>query len=104
VATLQTIGKGWVDFTRAIHAITLFGRGFGDIMQPADTRKSYTRWAKLPTGRYYLAACVSDLIEIMDMYGNQNEDPMKPSDNLIWHNLGKVFEPCQCTKIPGEAF
>lgn len=26
VATLQTTGKGWVDFTRAIHAITLFGR------------------------------------------------------------------------------
>lgn len=101
VATLQTIGKGWVDFTRAIHAITLFGPGFGEIMQPADTRKSCTRWAKLPTGRYYLAACVSDLIEIMDMYGNQNEDPMKLSDN-IWHNLDKVFEPCQCTKIQGK--
>jgi hypothetical protein len=102
VATLPTIGKGWVDFTRAIHAITLFGRGFGEIMQPADTSKSCTRWAKLPTGMYYLAACVSDLVEIMDMYGNQNEDPMKLSDNTIWHNLGKVFEPCQCTKIPGK--
>lgn len=102
VATLPTIGKRWVDFTRAIHAITLFGRGFGEIMQPPDTSISCTRWAKLPTGRYYLAACVSDLIEIMDMYGNQYEDPMKLSDNIIWHNLGKVFEPCQCTKMSGK--
>jgi len=40
VATLQAIGKGWIDFTRAIYAITLFGRGFSEIVQPADTSNS----------------------------------------------------------------
>jgi hypothetical protein len=96
VATLQAMGKGWVDFTRAIHAITLFGRGFGEIIQSADTSNSCAHWAKLPQGRYYLAACVSDLKEIMDMDGDQKANPMKLSDNIIWHNPDKIFEPCQC--------
>lgn len=33
--TLQSRGKAWVDFTRAIGAITLFGRGFGELIRPA---------------------------------------------------------------------
>lgn len=31
----------------------------------------------------------------MDMYGNQYTNPMKVSDNIIWHNPDRVFE-CQC--------
>ncbi|KAI9727443.1 MAG: hypothetical protein M1834_008387 [Cirrosporium novae-zelandiae] len=77
VATLETIGKGWVDFTRAIHAITLFGRGFGEIIQPVDTINLCTHWAKLPQGKYYLATCVSDLKDIMNMGGDQEANPMK---------------------------
>jgi hypothetical protein len=96
VATLQAMGKGWVDFTRDIHAITLFGRGFGEIIQPADISNSCAHWSKLPRGRYYLAACVSDLREIMDLDGDQKANPMKLSDNIIWHKPDKIFEPCQC--------
>ncbi|KAI9764589.1 MAG: hypothetical protein M1840_008318 [Geoglossum simile] len=103
VATLQTTGKGWVDFTRSIHAITLFGRGFGEIIQPADTSSSCAYWANLPKGRYYLAACVSDLKEIMDMDGDQKANPMKLNDDIIWYNPDKIFERCHCTeKIQGK--
>jgi hypothetical protein len=73
VATLTAFGKGWVDFTRAIHAITLVGRGFGEIIQPANTNLC-PHWAKLPKGRYYLAAGVSDLKKIMDADGDHNKD------------------------------
>ncbi|RYP58420.1 hypothetical protein DL769_008959 [Monosporascus sp. CRB-8-3] len=97
VATLQTPGKGWVDFTRAIHAITLFGRGFGELIQPVDT-VSCAHWAKLPKGEYYLAACVYDLQKIMDRNGNQEANPIELSDNIIWHNPDKIFEPCECTE------
>ena len=71
VATLKAFGKGWVDFTRSIHAITLFGRGFGEIIYPTNTSNLCAHWAKLPKGRYYLAVCVSDLKEIMDMDGDR---------------------------------
>ena len=53
-------------------------------------------WAKLPTNKYYLAACVSDLKEIMDMDGDPDANPMRVSDGIVWHIPGNVFEPCQC--------
>lgn len=30
--TLQAMGNGWVDLIRGIHAVTLFGRGFGELI------------------------------------------------------------------------
>ena len=98
VATLQALGRGWVDFIRAIKAITLFGRGFGEMFQPAHNSDSCAHWDKLPQGKCYLAACVSDLKEIMDLYGDQKSNPMKLSDNIIWYNPDKVFGPCQCNE------
>lgn len=31
---LTSSGRGWVDFTRSIDAVTLFGSGFGDLIVP----------------------------------------------------------------------
>jgi len=97
VATLDAVGKGWVDFTREIQAITLFGRGFGEILQPADPGKLCSAWAKLPRKKHYLAACVSDIQEIMEMNGDPDANPMRISESIVWHIQGQVFEPCQCT-------
>jgi hypothetical protein len=95
VAVLEAVGKGWVDFTRAIHAVTLFGRGFGDLIRPTDAG-SCTHWASLPKDRYYLAAYAPDLKEIMDMYdGDQTSTPMRLTDDILWHNPAKVLE-CRC--------
>ncbi|KEZ39111.1 hypothetical protein SAPIO_CDS10501 [Scedosporium apiospermum] len=63
VATLHTTGEGWVDFSRAIHAPTLFGSGFGDLFIPAVMTSSsaspscpFCLWnSPLPTGKDYLA-------------------------------------------------
>jgi len=96
MTTLPTAGKGCVDFIRSIHAITLFGRGFSEIFQPANTSNSYNRWAKLPTGWYYLAASIPDIKEIMDVYGNQNTNPMHLTNNIIWHIPNQIFGLCQC--------
>ncbi len=97
VATLDAVGKGWVDFTRGIQAITLFGRGFGDILQPADPGKLCSAWAKLPKQKHYLAACVSDIQEIMEVNGDPGANPMRISESIVWLIQGQVFEPCQCT-------
>ncbi|OXV11393.1 hypothetical protein Egran_00845 [Elaphomyces granulatus] len=96
VAALHALGKGWVDFTRAIHAITLVGRGFGEIIQPANPNLC-PHWAKLPKGRYYLAAGVSDLKKIMNADGDHKANPIRINDSIIWHNPNMIFEHCQCT-------
>ncbi|KAJ6260647.1 hypothetical protein Dda_4874 [Drechslerella dactyloides] len=94
-ATLQRPGKSWVDFTRAIHAVTLFGRGFGEIIQPASTN-TCTRWAKLPKDGYYLAASVDDLRKVMDVIGGEEENPMRLTEDIIWHTPHAIFGKCKC--------
>ncbi|KAJ5552462.1 hypothetical protein N7494_001840 [Penicillium frequentans] len=58
VATLEAIGWGWVDFIRSIGAITLFGRGFGELIRPVEFDRMCPGWKSLPTQKYYLAASV----------------------------------------------
>jgi len=99
VSTLQTIGKGWVDFTRAIHAVCLFGQGFGEMIQPRQSMVTVcSRWSRLPVKRYYLAACVSDIKEIIDNDGDAAINPMRICDTVLWHMKQTTFQACPCTK------
>jgi hypothetical protein len=60
VATLKPSGKGWVDFVRSISAITLLGKGFGELITVADGSNTLCRhWQLPPTGQDYLIACIS---------------------------------------------
>ncbi|UKZ81813.1 hypothetical protein TrVFT333_009587 [Trichoderma virens FT-333] len=100
VATLGGAGKGWVDFTRAIHAVTLIGRGFGDIIKPAGANFC-EYWAELPKQKYYIASCLSDLAEVMREHGSRDNGHLRLSDNLIWHTPTTVFASCQCKGVLG---
>ncbi|KAL7784115.1 hypothetical protein V8C37DRAFT_363567 [Trichoderma ceciliae] len=101
VATISASGKGWVDFIRAIHAVTLVGCGFGDIIQPAGTGLCQY-WAQLPTERYYIASCVSDLDRLMKENGSHPDGHALLSDNLIYHTPTAAFMPCQCRSTLGQ--
>lgn len=58
VATLQALGYGWVDFIHSIEAVTLFGRGFGDLIRPVEFEGMCPSRRSLPTQKYYLSASV----------------------------------------------
>ncbi|KAI6330624.1 hypothetical protein MCOR07_005526 [Pyricularia oryzae] len=60
VATLEADGKSWVDWTRALYAVTLVGCGFGKIIEPEGPAHCQA-WSELPKGKYYLAAAYADL-------------------------------------------
>lgn len=95
VATIADAGKGWVDFIRAIHAVTLVGRDFGDIIKP--TRRSQCdSWATLPMDGYYIASCVSDLDRLLKEAGSHQNGHALLCENLIYHAPASVFMPCQC--------
>ncbi|KAJ5611872.1 hypothetical protein N7528_008977 [Penicillium herquei] len=93
-AIFASKGKAWVDFTRSIHAINLLGRNFGEILAPSDISCPY--WASLPRGEYYLAVGISDLKMILEYTGDPTTNPIRLSENLVWHNSDTVFEPCGC--------
>jgi len=101
------MGKGWVDFVRGIHAVTLFGRGFGDLIQPIISPSTAGlagkhavacyRWSRLPLNRYYLAARVLDLESVMDRDGDATCNPRQLCDKILWYMRETIFHPCPCT-------
>ncbi|EPS42448.1 hypothetical protein H072_3564 [Dactylellina haptotyla CBS 200.50] len=94
LATFRKPSGGWVDFTRSIQAVTLFGRGFGEIIKSEGL--SCAQWVTLPTGEYYLAAAVDDLKKIMKKNGDQYASPMRLTDDIFWHPTENIFEECKC--------
>ncbi|EGX53749.1 hypothetical protein AOL_s00004g408 [Orbilia oligospora ATCC 24927] len=96
VSIFKKPSGGWIDFARTIRAVTLFGRGFGEIILPENTLCS--QWATLPKEEYYLAAAVDDLQEIMKKEGDQYANPMRLADEIIWHTPRASFEKCKCQK------
>lgn len=95
VETIGESGKGWVDFIRSIQAVTLFGKGFGDIMQPLDEICSH--WRQLPEGKSYLAARVSDLEMIMEKNGDDMAVPRRICDGISWFSPTPPSEFCPCS-------
>ncbi|KAL4903897.1 hypothetical protein BDW74DRAFT_185952 [Aspergillus multicolor] len=86
-------GLPWVDFTRSINAITIFGRGFGEIMRPVNAcEKGHT----LESKKSYLAASISDMKKIMSAKGDPYDLPMRLTHDIVWHIDEASFPPCPC--------
>ena len=96
VTTIKGTGRGWADFIRAIHAITLFGRGFGDILRPSDPTRLCSPWVSVPKHQDYLAVCCSDLETVFEKYGDRNNSPWRLVDEIYWVRRDKTFEHCKC--------
>ncbi|GES56827.1 purine and uridine phosphorylase [Aspergillus terreus] len=100
---LGTRGKSWVDFTRDIHAATLFGTGFGEILRPVNTSQPCSYWSRLPEGKSYLAVSGYDLANIIDRFGNPHSSPVRLTSNLIWCNSqDNVSQTCKCIGCPEQ--
>ncbi|KAL6800428.1 hypothetical protein J3E68DRAFT_272313 [Trichoderma sp. SZMC 28012] len=85
LAKIKTVGKGWVDFTRTIKAATLFGQGFGELIQPAPESEVCGHWKNLPLNKYYLAANMDDLGRIMDRWnGDPTANPPRLTKSQAW--------------------
>ncbi|KAH8807187.1 hypothetical protein F5884DRAFT_856768 [Xylogone sp. PMI_703] len=113
------IGKGWVDFIRALRAITLFGNGFGELLEPngfisdptgtgeGDHAADHTAdpvidrtlcngWSKLPKGRDLLAVSTPVIQDIMKRKSDKGGQLLELVDDIYWHNPDKAFEQCSC--------
>lgn len=98
VETIEAVSKGWVDFIRSIQAVSLFGKGFGDILQPSDI--IYSHWRQLSEGKFYLAARVSDLEMLMETKnGDDMAVPRRICDGISWFSPTPPSEPCPCSNL-----
>lgn len=110
--TIKPAGKGWVDLVRELQAITLFGRGFGEILRPenlviatdAHASRSQippsicTHWEKLPSGHDYLATSNTTLNKILKHQGDTTATgkPWRIVNGIYIHSPERIFEPCSC--------
>lgn len=95
-------GRSWLEFAHAIHAITLFGTGFGDLIVPAEgSNKLCELWRRPPKGRDYLIASVVHLDRLREQHSNSPEkdsDPFKLCKGIHWYRGHRLFEHCSnCT-------
>ncbi|KLU90944.1 hypothetical protein MAPG_09469 [Magnaporthiopsis poae ATCC 64411] len=101
VANLPAVGRGWVDLTRSIGAVTLFGRSFGELIRPRQSPSSprCPRWSVLPNRRALLAVSVSDLRHIINRHGDESAEPPRlcRRRDVDWHCPDTSFSPCPCT-------
>lgn len=110
---LQDTGLGWVDLVRSVSAITIFGVGFGEVLEPLGIvedsrsvagpitgplgRHLCQKWARLSSARDLLAtttAAISDIRETVYLGSNGNQRPLKVSQDIFWHSPGRVLESC----------
>lgn len=93
----------WVDFTRSIPAITLFGQGFGDMIRasPASASRSCEDWKTVPKGRNLLCVSCKDLDTIAVRTGDPSATPLILGQNIIWPNTcenGTFHSSCPCIR------
>lgn len=94
-ATLSIHLMSWVDFTRAIPAITLFGRGFGDIIRA--TANGCKAFETVPRHRNLLCVSVADLCEIIDRIGDHEASPVTLAPGILWSiSDGPFHSACPC--------
>jgi len=92
-------GKSWVDFIRAVKAVTLFGEGFGELLAPCrGTADSSVcpGWETLPKGGDYLAVSAYDISRILREEGSTGSNPLKLAPGILWHQPSTIFDPCAC--------
>ena len=75
VHSLHHSSKGWLDFVGAIHATTLFGNGFGELIKPTVSKEFCPSWMEVPKGRDYLVVSVSIMEELLRRRGDKKEIP-----------------------------
>lgn len=100
LAKLKTAGKGWVDFARAIGAVFLFGRDFGNLIDSVTENFTCSHWDALPANQYYLAASVKDVNTIMDRMGNPRANPPRLTNSLAWDPYRMASNiKCNCSTL-----
>jgi nucleoside phosphorylase len=92
---IESAGKGWVDFTRSISAVTVLARDFGEMIKPGGDGFCH-HWGELPKGLYYIASALRDLEGLTRRYSRGANNVVQVSESLVWHTPTTCFAACEC--------
>lgn len=103
VATIKAVSVGWVHLVRFLHAVTLFGVGFGELFRPIMGKDKLqaccSPTASVPTGKDSLAVYGVDLRDMLRT-GSRRRNPWRLAGIVHWHAPDAVaFESCRCKSV-----
>jgi nucleoside phosphorylase len=84
----------WLVLAENLDAPVLFGREFGDLLQPCGVLNVCDSWTTVPLEKDYLAVRVDDIAGIMRRKGNNFWSPWRVINGIYWHSPDKLFENC----------
>lgn len=99
--SLRKDAEGWIDLTRALNAPTLFGKGFGKLMEPADILSPGNKCTKchwnshVPVGHDYLMVSGSDIETITRERGSKMGGHWRVINKLYLNTPEGIFSSCQ---------
>ncbi|RDW58641.1 hypothetical protein BP6252_13117 [Coleophoma cylindrospora] len=94
VLQLKDSGSGWMNFTRNIEALTLFGEGFGDLIERMEGSNTLCRqWETVPENHDLLVAPISVLQAIFTRFPHELQLIAK---RMLLHAPEQLFENCPC--------
>lgn len=100
VTTLHADGEGWVGLTRAIYATTLFGKGFGELLEPVRGSGDRNHCVKccwnsnVPKDRDVLAVSISELERIVERRGSKADTYWRLVENFYLDFPPELFSAC----------
>jgi hypothetical protein len=95
-------GFGWIDYTRSIGAMTIFGSGFGSLIQAADGASLCPDWGQVPPGRDLMCATVATLKKIQNGRMSAFCGPGELTGDILWSSRCPLMASCQCVAVqPG---
>ncbi|KAL4905923.1 hypothetical protein BDW74DRAFT_177618 [Aspergillus multicolor] len=97
----SSLGPGWVDFIPSLEAITIFGNGFGDLIQPNDLNAVCCGWKSIPIHKEYLTASVSTIKMLYEKRLLRNEPGLclgELTGKIVWTSETNPFKTCGCLK------
>jgi len=88
----------WLHLTRRLNAPILFGREFGELIRPENTKGLCKAWYTLPMELGYLAVLGSNLNVILERRGGgRDQVPWRVAEDVYWYDPGCIFEVCPAT-------
>jgi hypothetical protein len=100
---LETSGHGWVDYVRSIGAINIFGKQFGELLQPVQSDQLCPQWMSLPVGLDLMGTTVDHLKRVAEARKTDTtSDSCEVSEGIHWLSRSLPFSSCSCFSAMAE--
>jgi hypothetical protein len=97
-ARFDSWGDGWIDLLPTIGVVTIFGKGFGELIRSNNAHTICPEWRIVPRGEDYLTSTVSTLKLLSERLERRwpNREIGDLTSKICWKSTCQPFKVCGC--------